>query len=238
MQGPLAGAAILFDLDGTLIDTADDLGAALNHALVSAGLPSATFQSMRGYVGHGAAAMLAKAIRDIGVADEDVDREALLREFLSYYEAHIADNSRPFPGVIEAIAVLRRDGARIAICTNKRERFARLLIEKLSLGALFEAIVGADTASAPKPDPAPLRECLRAVSVGRGVLVGDSDTDIAAGVNAGMPVIISELGYGPLERRREAHDAFSNFEQLPRIVRQALSARDINLSGYPPADSR
>lgn len=221
MRGPLGGVAVLFDLDGTLIDTAADLGAALNHALDLAGLERVPLARIRAFIGHGAPAMIEKALGDLGVPADAVDRAAMLRDFLGRYEDHIADASRPFPGVLAGIEELRRDGAKIALCTNKRERLARLLIDRLDLGGHFDALVGGDTAGAAKPDPRPIRWAMDAIAASRGVLVGDSDTDIAAAANAGIPVLISECGYGPLERRADAFALLPDFSRLPALVRQA-----------------
>ncbi len=163
MRGPLAGVTVLFDLDGTLIDTAGDLAAAINHALKAAGKRAVPLDRVRYLVGHGARAMLTKALAEGGEREPAPagDLDALVADFLDYYGAHIAETSRPFPGAIEAIDAMRADGALIAICTNKRESLARALIEALGLTHYFSAIVGADTTGAAKPDPRPVRRCLQ-----------------------------------------------------------------------------
>jgi phosphoglycolate phosphatase len=222
MRPDLAGTAVIFDLDGTLIDTAGDLGEAMNHALGAAGLAPVPTIRVRHLVGHGARAMLTQGFAERGAAPSAADMDRHVAVFLDHYLAHIADHSRPFPGAAETIGQLRRAGARIAICTNKREAPSRLLIDALGLSALFDAIVGMDTAAAPKPDPAPVRLCLDRTRATRGVFVGDSDTDVKAATAAGLPCLVASFGYGPLTLAAEAFAAFSDYRQLPTLIREAL----------------
>ena len=222
--GGLEGAAVLFDLDGTLIDTAEDLAASMNYALGEAGLAPTPASEVRHLVGHGARRMLMRGyeLADGRAADE-AELDAALARFLEHYRANIAVHSRPFDGVIALIESLRADGARIAVCTNKREAMAVLLIETLGLAPLFEAIVGADTASAPKPDPAPVRLCLERANAARAVFVGDSDTDIKAAKAAGLPCFVADFGYGPVTLAAEAAGAFSAYDNaFDKRLRLAL----------------
>ncbi|MEX0644036.1 MAG: HAD-IA family hydrolase, partial [Parvularculaceae bacterium] len=150
------------------------------------------------------------------------EMDSHLGVFHDHYLAHIADLSRPFPDAVGVIKELRRAGAKTVICTNKREASSRLLIGKLGLDDLFEAIVGMDTAGAPKPDPAPVRLCLERAGVARGVFIGDSDTDVKAAKAAGLPVLIAEFGYGPVTLARDAFATFNSFRALPALIRKAL----------------
>lgn len=225
MRFDLSDAAVIFDLDGTLIDTAGDLAAAMKHALVAAGRPAIDGDLVRNLVGHGARAMLKRGFEETGGAPPEAEIDTHLAIFLDYYTAHIADRSRPFPGVIEMIEQVRGWGAKIAICTNKRETPARLLIDTLGLSAMFDAIVGMDTAAAPKPDPAPVRYCLEETSVPRGAFVGDSDTDIRAAAAAGLPSYIGTFGYGPLTLAGKATHLFDNYAGLAPTIGEALAAR-------------
>ena len=181
MTEKLKGAAVLFDLDGTLIDTAEDLAASMNHALAGDGFAAVPTGEVRNLVGHGARRMLMRgyeiaAGRDAG--EEELD--AALDRFLEHYRANIAVHSRPFEGAIGMIERLRADGAAIAICTNKREAMAVLLMDELGLSALFETIVGADTAAHAKPHPAPVKLCLERTGARRAACIGDSDKDLRA----------------------------------------------------------
>ncbi len=222
MQRPLAGVAVLFDLDGTLIDTAGDLAASMNHALKSAGHRPVPLARVRHLVGHGARAMLAKGLAETGAGEADpAALDALVGAFLEHYAAHIADSSRPFPGALEAIGALKADGAAIAICTNKREHLARALIDALGLRDCFSSIVGGDTAGAAKPDARPVLRCLAETGCARGVFVGDSDTDIRAAAAARLPCLGALFGYGPLDLCEQALALFSTYEEVPALVRWA-----------------
>lgn len=224
MQGALDGSLVIFDLDGTLVDTAADLGAAMNHAIAADGLAPAPLAEVRHLVGHGARAMLLRAYARAGVAPERIDIEARMARFLDHYLAHIADHSAPFPGAVDEIDALRAHGAKIAICTNKREPWARLLIEALGLADRFIAIVGPDTLGAAKPDPRPVMRCIEIAAADRAVFVGDSDTDIAAAGAAGLPCLLADFGYGPTERRGEAFASFDRFAGFGALVRRAMPA--------------
>ncbi len=138
MRPDLLGTAVVFDLDGTLVDTAADLAAAMNHALAAAGFAPVPADRVRHLVGHGAKAMLGKAFAERGASPTPGETDRHLAIFLKHYMAHIADQSRAFPDAVSIIGELRRAGAKITICTNKREASARLLIEKLGLRELFD----------------------------------------------------------------------------------------------------
>jgi phosphoglycolate phosphatase len=219
MRPDLTGLVVIFDLDGTLIDTAGDLADAMNHALALAGHAPVAAARVRHLVGHGARAMLAQGFAENGepsLSASELDRH--VGAFLDYYLANIARRSRPFPGAIEAIDALLGLGARAAICTNKREGPARLLIETLGLSDRFATIVGMDTTTAAKPDPAPVRLCLARTGATRGVFVGDSDTDLRAAANAGLPCLIADFGYGPLTLAAGAKARFGAYAELPALV--------------------
>lgn len=224
MRRPLAGVTVLFDLDGTLVDTAGDLAAAMNHAFKAAGHAPVPLARVRHLVGHGARTMLAAGFREVG-ADEPTAAEldAHVAVFLEFYMAHIADTSRPFPGAVEAIEAILADGATVAICTNKREAWARALLNALDLTRHFGSIVGADTAGAAKPDKRPLERCLADTGANKGVFIGDSDTDIRAAEAAAMPCLAALFGYGPLDLCDQAFALFSKFDEVPALVRWAAS---------------
>lgn len=226
MRGPLAGVAVIFDLDGTLIDTAGDLAASMNHALTAAGLAPVPLARVRCLVGHGARAMLSKGFAESGASPpSSAELEAHVSVFLDHYMAHIADTSRPFAGAIEAVEAMKADGATIAICTNKREAWARALIEALNLTHHFGAIVGADTTGLAKPDPRPVRYCMSQTRARQAVFIGDSDTDIKAAEAAGIPCLAALFGYGPLDHCERADAVFSAYDEAPALVRRVAGLR-------------
>lgn len=223
MSRDLTGTAVLFDLDGTLVDTAADLAAAMNNALATAGHAPIDPALVRHLVGLGARRMLEQGFAlNGGKTPSPAEMDGHVDVFLEHYIAHIADRSRPFPGAVEAVGALRAGGARIAICTNKRERLARLLLDALGLSDLFDAVVGADTIGVGKPDPAPVRFCLQETGARRGVFIGDSDTDIRAARAAGLPCLVALFGYGPLTLKETARATFRAYDALPALVREAL----------------
>lgn len=223
MAEDLKGTALLFDLDGTLVDTVEDLAAAMNHALSEVGLAAVPTAEVRHLVGHGARRMLMRgymvsAGREAGAAELDL----AMTRFLDHYQANIAVHSRPFDHAIEMIEGFLARGARAAICTNKREQMARLLIETLGVSPLFDAIVGADTTVAAKPDPAPVRFCLEKTGARRAVFIGDSDTDIRAAKAADLPCFVADFGYGPITLAAEAAGRFSHYREACRLIEIAL----------------
>lgn len=222
MRGPLDGVCVLFDLDGTLCDTAGDLAASMNHALVTAGRRPVPLARVRHLVGHGARAMLARGLAEAGAPPPtEADLDGHVAVFLEHYRTHLADRSLPFPGAIEAIEAMKKDGAAIAICTNKREALARALLDALGITRHFDAIVGADTTAAAKPDPRPVRRCLELTASKKGVFIGDSDTDIKAAGAAGLPCLVALFGYGPLDLCAQAFALISSFDEAPGLVRWA-----------------
>ena len=224
MTRKLNGAAVIFDLDGTLIDTAEDLAASMNHALSGDGFAAVPPGEVRHLVGHGARRMLMRGYElAAGRAAGEEELDAALERFLAHYRANIAMHSRPFEGVIGMIERLRADGAAIAICTNKREAMAVLLMKELGLSALFETIVGADTAVRPKPDPAPVKLCLERTGATRAAFIGDSDTDIRAAEASGLPVYVANFGYGPLTLSGSAAGVFNAYSDLEEILRETLA---------------
>jgi phosphoglycolate phosphatase len=223
MQRSLSDVAVIFDLDGTLIDTSADLAASMNYVLQRAGRPPAPLDRVRHLVGHGARAMLERGFRENG-GDPVADLDPYVALFLEHYLQHIADRSKPFPGAIKALDELQAEGAAIVICTNKREAWARALFDALGLSGRFAAVIGADSVGAAKPDPRPVRAALNAARRNSGVFVGDSDTDIRAAKAAGMPCIAALFGYGPLDLANEAFALFSTYEDILPLIRQAARA--------------
>jgi phosphoglycolate phosphatase len=221
----LKHATVVFDVDGTLIDTAPDLTNALNNALTRRGHLPVRRETIRATVGRGARAMIEEALRLAGVED-DVDQ--MLGEFLIHYEANIARESQPFPAAIEAVERLKQTGAKLAICTNKREYLTRKLLQAIGIECRFDAIAGRDTFAVAKPDPGHL---IGAIGLAGGdpanaVMVGDSEVDIRTARAAAISIVLVSFGYGPVAPGEPAPDAtIDHFDALHASLVPLLGAR-------------
>lgn len=216
---------IVFDLDGTLVDTAPDLAGSLNHCLSRIGLPPLPLEIVRPHAGHGAQAMLREAYR---LVERPLGAEELAEQtacFLRHYEAHIAVGSALFPGGLAMLDRLSQAGLTLAICTNKTERLARRLLEEMELATRFSAICGADTFSARKPDPIHLIGTIEQAggSAASALMVGDTNTDILAARAAGVPSILVLFGYDPgSEARAGATCSIERFGDLTSALVDSL----------------
>ncbi|ATN34680.1 phosphoglycolate phosphatase [Rhizobium sp. ACO-34A] len=199
----MTAPTIVFDLDGTLVDTAPDLVESLNHTIAVANLEPVTYADLTNLVGQGARVMIARAFALRGTPLSDDELPALLDRFIDHYKAHMPGESRPFPGLLAALDRLTEAGFNLAVCTNKLEELALPLIEKLDMAHYFKAIAGGDTFAVRKPDPGHLTSTIeRAGGDPRlAVMVGDSDNDILAARNAEIPSIAVPFGYShePIE---------------------------------------
>jgi phosphoglycolate phosphatase len=189
-------ATVVFDLDGTLVDTAPDLCAALNHALNALGRPGVPADDVRHMVGHGARKLLERGLATSGEVLPEII-EAGVPHFLDFYAAHIADGSRPFDGVETALDALMAAGTRLAICTNKPVALSMALVSALGWDRRFAANLGFDSVPNPKPDPG---HVLAAIAAAGGrpestIFVGDSITDTTAARAAGVPVVAVSFGF-------------------------------------------
>src|SRR6202049_971612 len=212
---------IVFDLDGTLVDTAPDLINALNYILHREGLPPVPLHLARNMIGAGARRLLERGLeldgRSVGL--EDIDR--LTKDFIDYYAAHIADASRPFEGLEGALDELAARGYRFAVCTNKLEWLSKRLLDQLGLSARFAAICGADTFGVSKPDPAILRETVARAGghISAAIMVGDAGTDIGVARRAGVPVIGVTFGYTDIPIAELKPDRLvRHMQELPAAV--------------------
>ncbi len=209
---------VIFDLDGTLVDTIADLGTATNAALAAKGLPQHEPEAFLGMVGHGVRNLVKQAMPEPMRAD-DRAVDALLKLFLAYYIEHLDDRSRPYPGIPELLADLQAAGVQLGVASNKFQAGAEKLIGRMFPGIAFAAVLGGRPEAPLKPDPAVVDEIrLRAgVSREETLMVGDSGADIAAAEAAGVACVAVSWGF----RSREALAA------APRIVDTAQELRTL-----------
>jgi phosphoglycolate phosphatase len=214
---------LLLDLDGTLVDSAPDLAAALNRLAVSRGFAPFTRGEVVGMIGNGARALVRKALE---VRGEPFD-EPTLDAFVDDYTTHIADESRLYPDVIVTLERFAAEGWRLAVCTNKPVAPSRRLLEALGLSRFMAAVGGGDSFPTRKPDPAHLLATLAAAggAPAAAVMVGDHANDVGAALGAGVPCIFALWGYGPAEMGAAASARALRFSELPGLASAALHGR-------------
>lgn len=225
-SGEFADATIVFDLDGTLVDTAPDLVRALNETLDLEGLPHVRLAAVRRLVGQGARALIERgaALSQVQFSTDRLDQ--LTNAFIDHYRADIARESTPFPGAAAALDTLAAGGAKLAICTNKRTDLSQLLLDALGLSRRFSAIVGADAVAQKKPHPDHYRAAVTRAGgiVRRSVMIGDTAADVAAARGAGAPVAIVRFGYSDDDVERLGADALlDRFSELAPLCRRLLA---------------
>jgi len=214
----LAGATIVFDLDGTLIETAPDLVGTLNFLLERENIAPLPLASARTMIGQGAKALIARGFAAAGAPLDEPKLSALFVDFIAHYLAHIADESRPFPGLLAAMDRLEADGARLAVCTNKRTDLSVALLDALNLSHRFAAIVGGDAVAAQKPAAVHLTATIERAGgdAGRAVMVGDSASDAGAARAAGVPLVLVSFGYTDVPAHELGADVLiDHFDELP-----------------------
>lgn len=195
----MADHAVIFDLDGTLVDTAPDLMRATNHVLENLGRTPVDLHEVRDFTGHGARALITRGLIATGGLPEGFDIEPHYRSFVSYYADNIAAGSAPFPGLIALLGRLRGEGIALGVCTNKLEWLSVRVLEALDMKKYFRSIVGPDTLGIAKPDPRPFHESVARLRLKapRAIMVGDSETDVLTARAAGVPVLGVSFGYTP-----------------------------------------
>lgn len=208
---------VIFDLDGTLVDTAPDLIAAANHALSDIGLDPVPGHILAPAIALGARYMIMDGLKHTGrnLPDDEVDR--LLSLFLEHYLAHISNASRPYPGAVTCLETLRAQGARLGVCTNKRSHLSKALVSELGLDRLLDTVVGRDSVAKSKPHPDHLLETIRQAggSAQRAIMVGDTAVDVATARAAGVPVIGVTFGYSDTAMADLKPDiVISHYDQL------------------------
>lgn len=200
MSWQQAYTAYLFDLDGTLVDSAPDINAALNHSLAYKGLATVDLALTRDFVGRGSRALIQLALEHQNISAKQASEtiiEEMLREFLAYYEANIAVHSKPFPGVEKTLTTLRARGAKLAVVTNKYDHLTRKVLTELGLIRYFDVLVSSETTPTPKPAAAPALYACEKLNVAPDevLFVGDASPDVGCARAAGCAVIVFKDGY-------------------------------------------
>jgi phosphoglycolate phosphatase len=216
---------IVFDLDGTLVDTAPDLIETLNAIFARHKVPAVAFEDARAMIGAGVRPLLMRGLASHGIHRPPAEIDQLFQEYLALYAAHIADRSRPFPGLEAALDALAADGCIFAVCTNKLEWLSVRLLDALGLSRRFAAICGQDTFAMRKPDPEMLRLTIAKAggSASQAIMVGDSITDVVTAKNAAVPVVAVDFGYTETPPDQLGADRLiCHFDALPGAVRALL----------------
>ena len=218
---------IVFDLDGTLVDTAPDLLDSLNHTLSAGGVARTDTAGFRQFVGHGGRVMIERAYQAQKKALATDEHDRLFALFLEHYGAGIPGQSKPYPGVVEGLDRFRAAGYLLAVCTNKTEAFSKRLLVGLGMSGYFAAICGQDTFANRKPDPRHLTETigLAGGDASKAVMVGDSRTDIDTAKAAGVPVVAVDFGYTDRHVSEfEPSKVISHFDELTVALAERLIA--------------
>lgn len=205
----MTNRAVIFDLDGTLVDTAPDLMRATNHVLASMGRRAISLDEVRVFVGHGARALITRGLAATGGLPPGFDVEPPYREFVAYYTDHICEGSTVFPGLVALLDRLKAAGVGLGVCTNKLEGLSVKLLEALDMRRYFGSVIGPDTLGISKPDPRPFAEAVNRLGLDcpAAIMVGDSETDILTARAAKVPVLAVPFGYTPRPVAEFAPDA-------------------------------
>ena len=216
---------LLFDLDGTLVDSAGDLAGSLDTLMAEKGKPPIGIDIGRQLIGHGIANLVRSALKLRGARDGEEDSPADLKRFMEIYGSRLTQTTRPYPHVPETLQQLAADGWVMAVCTNKRELFAKAIVDDLGMTKFFKVVSGPDTFGVGKPDPRHLQEAAKAAGGQPPVLfIGDSEVDVEAAQAAGMPVIALSYGYSKTPLASLSPDAIiDHFNQIPAAIRDILN---------------
>lgn len=209
---------LVFDLDGTLIDSAPQIHSAANIVLRNKGLPPFSLETVRGFIGNGVGTLVSRLMAHQGLKAEDSLHRELVGSFINIYEEAF-DLTTLYPGVSTALAALLEDGHRLAICTNKPQGPTQAVLRHFGMTPLFPVVIGGDTLLQRKPDPAPLHAALRALPAGKALFIGDSEVDAETSRSAGVPFALFTKGY-----RKAAPESlnakliFDDHAALPRLI--------------------
>ena len=214
---------VIFDLDGTLIDTAGDLTAALNSVLAAEKCAPAPIEVVRPLIGHGARALIEKGLQLNGQAYDDTRLALLTEHFIQYYSAHIADHSVIRHDLRDTLDAFIREGIKLGICTNKRTQLANQLLEAISLEHYFSAVIGSGELPFTKPDPRMLHVTITESggTVERAIMIGDSKTDVDTARAANVPILLVDFGYTSTPARElGADDVISDWQDLRPLLKK------------------
>ncbi|MDQ0463774.1 phosphoglycolate phosphatase [Caulobacter ginsengisoli] len=229
----LEGWTIVFDLDGTLVETASDICAVLNDLLEEEGIPPLPYEQARLLVGRGARALVQRGFVAAGATVAEARLDELVDRFVDLYRPRLAEKSRPFPGCIEALTALREAGAIFCVCTNKRTELSVALFEALGMSHWFAAIVGPDAVGARKPDPNHLLAAIAQAGgdPARAIMVGDGEPDAGAARAAGVPLVIVDFGYTTIPAAELGGDILiSHFSELADACRRLATCPAVQAS--------
>ena len=221
---------ILFDLDGTLVDTAPDLMRAHNHVMKKFGYPTKSTQEIRNLVGQGAGAMLGRSIwgqakKEFGKVQNEKIKKEMIDAFVDYYGKNIINESTLINGVKEFLKWCKEKNISMAVCTNKQEHLAIDLLKKIGIYDYFEYVAGSNTFDYCKPDPRHLTNVIEILGgeIKKSIMIGDSETDANAGKNAGIPVILLEDGYTEKNTTEIYHNhLIKDFIGIEKIISKYL----------------
>ena len=218
-----AAPTLIFDLDGTLADTAPDLLGATNAVLAARGRPRLDLDHLRHMVGFGAVALITQAMEASGAPVAPAELPPLIEIFLAHYRSHIADGTRLFPQVAETLAALSAQGAQLGVLTNKPQELTDLLLPRLKLDGFFTSVYGAGRKPYTKPDPRIFHDVVADTANqdgGASVMIGDSITDLNTARAAGAPCILMSYGFTPVPAAQLGADlVLDDFAQLPQALR-------------------
>jgi phosphoglycolate phosphatase len=215
--------AVIFDLDGTLVDSAPDIHAAANALLRSMGYQPLSLDTVRSFIGNGIPRLVERVMRASGIPVDAARHADLINRFEMLYGAAPADLTVPYPGVPAMMEALAARGMKLGVCTNKNEGLSRQVLEGVGLSACFGAVIGGDTLPVRKPDPAPFHACAKALGAQSCVYVGDSEVDAATGEAAKVPFGLFTEGYRKTAVALIPHSfSFSDYAALPALVDAAF----------------
>ena len=211
----------IFDLDGTLVDTAPDFKNSINYMLNELNESEVSLEEIRNWVGYGARELIRRTVVDKNIPHDEQRIEEMLKIFLLHYTHNIDDDSVLFNNVRNVLEFLKDNGIKLAVCTNKMERLSNILLEKLNVLHMFDYLVGGDSLSKSKPDPYPLLNICEKLNteISDSIMIGDSVTDLNAGKGAGMPVVLVSYGYTDnKDIYNKADLVINDFSQLKELV--------------------
>ena len=221
---------ILFDLDGTLIDTAPDLMLAHNHVMKKFGFPTKSTEDIRSLVGQGAGALIGRSIwgqakKEFSLVKNQKMKDEMTKEFINYYARNIDQNSKPLKGSVKFFKWARNKNISLGVCTNKQEKLAIDLLKKLDIYKYFEYVAGCDTFSFNKPDPRHLTDVVEIIGgdLKKTIMVGDSEVDADSAHNANLPFVLVKDGYTEKSEKEIKHDELiSDFVGFEKIIEKYL----------------